>query len=57
MLFFYYMFLHPHNANIAKWQLDGFDLAFIIHAKEEYFLSRTAVLERQRAHPRRECVG
>ena len=57
MLFFYYMFLHPHNAHITKRQLEGFDLAFIIYAKEEYFLPRAAVFERQWTHPRRECIG
>ena len=57
MLFFYYMFLHPHNAHIAERQLEGFDFAFIIYAKEKYFLLRAAVLERQRTHPRREGIG
>jgi len=51
------MFLHPHNAHIAERQLEGFDFAFIIYAKEKYFLLRAAVLERQRTHPRREGIG
>ena len=57
MLFFYYMFLHPYDTHVAERQLEGFDFAFIIYAKEKYFLPRSSVLERQRAYPCRECVG
>lgn len=57
MLFFYYMFLQPNDTNVTERQLERLDLTFIIHTEEEYFLSRAAVLERQRTHPRRECVG
>ena len=57
MLFFYYMFLHPHDAHITKRQLEGFDLAFIIYAEEEDFLPRAPILERQGAHPCHESIG
>nr|DAQ04227.1 MAG TPA: hypothetical protein [Caudoviricetes sp.] len=51
------MFLQPNDTNVTERQLERLDLTFIIHTEEEYFLSRAAVLERQRTHPRRECVG